>query len=251
MATRRGSQSIRGLWLARRVDEGFFFNLLDLRERRGNSALRWPSRFSPQGGKEHALLEGCRVNVCRLMQHTVIDKVFLVTFPTAAWNSSFQANMRKQFARQPWDFVNPLTFTQHDIRPSSRDIIHWLKCISAQRLWSASAWRIVMTFVAVFYYIMLSYQASSDITDVTQSCCLHGSCYLTSVTSSARFPYLIPRGCFWHKCKISPATVVLCHGNCVCRDKMQRGEPTAPINTLRYLATRSVWRKCSLRAKKI
>lgn len=46
--------------------------------------LRWPSRFSPQGGKEHALLEGCRVNVCRLMQRTDINKVFLVTFPTAA-----------------------------------------------------------------------------------------------------------------------------------------------------------------------
>lgn len=98
---------------------------------------------------------------------------------------------------------------------------------------------------------MLSYQASSDITDVTQSCCLHGPCYLTSVTSSARFPYLIPRGRFRHKCKISLATVVLCHGNCVCGDKMRRSEPTAPINTLRYLATRSVWRKCSLQAKRI
>lgn len=98
---------------------------------------------------------------------------------------------------------------------------------------------------------MLSYQASSDITDVTQSCCLHGPCYLTSVTSSTRFPYLIPRGRFRHKCKISLATVVLCHGNCVCGDKMQRSEPTAPINTLRYLATRSVWRKCSLQAKRI
>ena len=88
--------------------------------------------------------------------------------------------------------------------------------------WLWSAWRIVMTFAAVFYYSMLKLSASSDITDVTQSCCLHCPCYLTSVTSSAHFHYLIPRRRFLHKCKISLATGALCHGNCVCGDKMRQ-----------------------------
>lgn len=38
----------------------------------------------PAGGERACITGGCRVNVCRLMQRTDINKVFLVTFPTAA-----------------------------------------------------------------------------------------------------------------------------------------------------------------------
>lgn len=97
---------------------------------------------------------------CQFIQTHIMYRYWLslqhyfTIFQTAAWNS------RHENPAIIYLYISPLISTQYDMCPSPYDIIHRLKCISAQGNFNLFWLDLVMTFVAVFYYNIFMLSAS-------------------------------------------------------------------------------------------